>query len=164
MAWFVVMFVVGSAVNFRPRKGRFEVLADTDSRFSVLTDLVEMSIERNRVTLRRPDDTVPQVIPLESIVKLEYDFHTGYGTYAMEWFQIALVLDEVEPVPVYIAGQGTMQNTPVMPGDASVSSEGTMRAIAIKLGLTTDMEEKSRLVLEKLLAVFESRGRKLGLA
>ncbi len=172
------MLVVGflvSAVWYRPRKGRFHVTRRNPRWFVFQTNFGEFTIDGGNGNLIVKTRKGMKTVKLVDIHRLAYRYNEKEATFSdiargwniwnyarkyrdvVGWFEISAVLSDGKKVPIYAIGQYEPRE---------LWSEwwfNLEKALLAKLGLFTDVEERSRAVLKELKGAFAAAGRPLNL-
>ncbi len=171
----LLLGLLARALMYRPRKGRFRVLRRDPRRFTFRTDFGEFTIDRPNGSLTFATRKLRQRIDLAQVRRLDYRYRekealvdellSGWDIWDLAkryrdvvgWFEISAVLASGKRVPLYAVGQYDPREP------LSGWAFRLERAMLARLGLLTDVEDRSRSVLAQLQEAFASAGRPLNL-
>ncbi len=181
--WSVILFftvVLGylALVAFmgRIRKGQFRIHRAATGAIEIQTDVGMFSVDPSARVLTVEVGGPRRAVSFNQIKALRYGYKTepswltelAFGldlwdlfprwTDQCEWYAISLVVNEGPEIPLYVAGQVERRE----PGLGWWYA--TLNVLLQRIGLHDDVAERSRAVLNGLLAAFASEGHRLQLA
>jgi hypothetical protein len=167
----IVLGLLVSALWYRPRKGRFQVVRSDARWFVFRTDFGDFTIDGGDRRLILNTGKGIESVPLADIRRLHYRYREKEAPFgevlrgldiwdlAREyrdvtgWFEISAVVSGGSRIPLYAIGQYEPKEL------WSQWWFDLEKALLARIGLFTDVEEKARTVLKELQKAFSAAGR-----